>query len=677
MSAESPSQRVQPTPPVTCPVCGTIDPPGAFCVSCGAHLSRQRGNGPDWMRVRAYAGAPGEHLLRMSAVSSVFPHLPHRSRAAFRAGLAVLVVLLVALALLRWQAALIAVTALGVPLLFLIYLEESDVYHHLPVRALVLTGVIGAGLGVGWAVLTGPIVARSYTAGSGLGSTGAHVLRDGLAIPAGGAVLMLVPAVLVRLLRPPTRESLDGYLIGSLGAIAYTAAAILTRLTPQLATGPIASGRPVAGLCVEAGIQGVAMPLTAASAGGLVGAALWYTRRADPPRRGVSWSAVVPAAVVVLAVYAGLGFADITPLPPGLQLAVHLMIAAAAILALRIALHLGLLHEAHEAMRGEPLLCTNCHHVVPDMAFCANCGAALRAASRSSREARRVVHPVQAEPTSQTTPGPPPSGPAWTGYAVPAPSYTAAAARHTSHTRLFVILGAALAVVAAAVVVVSWSITPPPAPRSNCPPFCGGPPTGPPGAAPTPVGAPPSAAPSAAPAPPGGEPPAAGQAAVPPVLPGPPAQAFPRRTFDGGFTLAYPGIATIAKDGWTMSLAGGQALLYGEPAGNRTPIQIAQNTIQQRLRGATIAYQIPNAMVGYQPGYGEIDDYYLQNPNSKSIRLRVLAMAAVKNGLALIAFAVGPYVEHTDGHPSGANLEIADTMGYFVNSFRWPGDPPR
>ena len=55
---------------------------------------------------------------------------------------------------------------------------------------------------------------------------------------------MLVPAVVVRLLRPPTRESLDGFMIGALGALTFTAAATLTRLAPQFATGMVPRDRP-------------------------------------------------------------------------------------------------------------------------------------------------------------------------------------------------------------------------------------------------------------------------------------------------------------------------------------------------------------------------------------------------------------------------------------------------
>lgn len=393
----------QAVPTVDCRVCGTEVPTAAFCGFCGALLSTQRGDGPDWLRVRAYAAAKGEHLLRMSMVSSLFPHLPHRSRAAFRAGLAIVVVLLIFCAVLRWQAPLIGISALGFAVLFVIYLEESDVYgdENLPLPTLVETGALGAGLGVVWALLTGPVAARSYAV---IGAVPERVLYVGLVIPVGGAVLMLVPAVVVRLLRPPGLESLDGFLIGSLGAVAFAAAGTLTRLTPQLATGLVAHHRHVAGLLVEAGVQGVAVPVTAAAAGGLTGAALWLTRGADAadrPGRRV-YGAILPAVLVVLAIYAGLGLIDITPLPPEAQAVLHLLVAGLAIMTVRIGVHVALLHEAHDVLGGEPTLCPECHHVVPDMAFCPNCGVANRASSRSSRNKRRLSLPGPADGTTES-----------------------------------------------------------------------------------------------------------------------------------------------------------------------------------------------------------------------------------------------------------------------------------
>lgn len=55
-------------------------------------------------------------------------------------------------------------------------------------------------------------------------------------------------------------------------------------------------------------------------------------------------------------------------------------------------------------------------------------------------------------------------------------------------------------------------------------------------------------------------------------------------------------------------------------------------------------------------------------------------MVAVKHGVALIAAADGPYAEfgpdNTD-HPAAVDVDIARTLGDFVNSFRWQGDPSR
>jgi len=81
----------------------------------------------------------------------------------------------------------------------------------------------------------------------------------------------------------------------------------LTRLAPQFRTG-LVSKRPMDSLLVEAGIRGVAVPLTAAAVGGLIGAALWFTRppSKEKQRPGVVRLLLVSFAVAVLAVYIGL-----------------------------------------------------------------------------------------------------------------------------------------------------------------------------------------------------------------------------------------------------------------------------------------------------------------------------------------------------------------------------------
>ena len=386
-------------PTAECRICQVDVPAGEYCGLCGCHLTPRPGEGPDWLRIRDFGAAPGEHLLQPSLTSSLFPHLPPRSRIVFRAGLAVVLIALVAFALLRLPAALVTVAALGFPFLFMLYVRESDGFADIPARTWALTAALGIGLGVGWVLLTGGMMARSYGVALGTGIVGARMLRMGIGIPLGGVILMLMPAVIVRLLRPPTREALDGFMIGALGALSFTAAATLTRLAPQFGTG-VVSKRPMDSLIVEAGIRGVAVPLTAAAAGGLIGAALWFKRppSKEKQRPGVVRALLVSFAVAVLAVYLGLGLIDVAHFPQVLMLALYLALALVALFLLRVGLQLALLHEAHDEIQSdEPLLCPHCGHVVPDMAFCPACGVATRASSRSSRTARRDIRPVRSD----------------------------------------------------------------------------------------------------------------------------------------------------------------------------------------------------------------------------------------------------------------------------------------
>jgi hypothetical protein len=416
-------------PTMHCFVCDTDVPAGAFCGTCGAHLSPERGDGRGVLRSTAYAAAPGEPVLELSVASSLFPHLPHGSRIPFRVALWVLLLALIAFAVLRWQAPLITVSALGFPLLFLLYLHESDIDDDLPVSSLVLTAVLGVGLGVGWALLTGAIVADSYDVALSNGTSAGNSIVKGLVVPAGSAILMVLPAMVVRLLRPATRESLDGFVIGALGAIGFVAAATLTRLAPQFATGITAHHQPLAGLLAEAGIQGLAMPLTAAAAGGLVGVAVWFTRPTGMDRRPMV-VLLVSSFTVVLGLCVALGCSELVSLTYGVHFGLHMLVAGFALVALRIGVQTALLYEAHdETNPGAQVLCPHCDHVIPDSAFCPNCGVAARAASRTARATHR------SSDTARVLAGRP-------GYAVPTGSYAAVPVRHTTYAGLLTALGA-------------------------------------------------------------------------------------------------------------------------------------------------------------------------------------------------------------------------------------------
>ena len=105
--------------------------------------------------------------------------------------------------------------------------------------------------------------------------------------------------------------------------------------------------------------------------------ALWFTGQKDNPHEhpGRTRAALILLACMVLLIHAGLGVVDIMGVPQTTMITAHLALTAVALLALRVALQLALLHEAHDPIeRDEPLLCVHCEHVVPDMAFCPACG---------------------------------------------------------------------------------------------------------------------------------------------------------------------------------------------------------------------------------------------------------------------------------------------------------------
>lgn len=156
----------------------------------------------------------------------------------------------------------------------------------------------------------------------------------------------------------------------------------------------------------------------------------------------------------------------------------------------------------------------------------------------------------------------------------------------------------------------------------------------------------------------------------------------------GAFSVGYPAQGTpydvtTAPDGVTARYTagdGGVMRLYGEPAKSRVARGVVTDVIAAKFPNATVAYELPNAMLGYQLGYGVIVDF--QRPElSARFPLRAVIVAAVKNDVALVATAEGPFRRFSPdfgpGPPSSANLELAMDMGRYVESFKWKGDPPR
>jgi len=467
-----------------------------------------------------------------------------RQRAVYATGFAALVATLAVFAVLRWPAPLVTVGALGVPLLYALHLYRVGAQY----RRLVLIAAFGVALGVGWALASAGLVADSYDAALGPGTSRARIVLSTVAVAVVSAVVMLLPVVAARLAWRAPRKCLDGFTFGAAGALSVGAALTLSRLVPQFATGLAADDWPVGVLLIQAAVQGVALPITVAAIGGLVGAALWSGRR----------PAVAFSLVVVLTVSVAIGLLDSAAWAAGPLLVGYLAVAVGAVVALRAG------------------------------------GVSLGAA-----------------------PGGTPL--AW----------------------LMPRLGAGVAVVAAAGMAAAALLAPAP-PRYVCPPDCG----------PAPLAE--------------------------------PLESNPRFvSADGAFSVQYPGPGSayevrLDPDGVELEFVGGDTgilQLFGMPAEGRGAEKLVEELLAEHFPDAEIDYEIPNAMVGYQPGYGVVVDEYSPDSATAFTRLRLIVMAAVRDDYALVAAAIGPYHEFSrefgNGHPSAANLQLALDMGKYVNSFRW------
>ena len=365
---------------VSCPYCGAAGPGSPFCGACGAHLAHHDRRKAA-RRLHSYAAFPDEPLFRASVVSSLFPQLASQSRTAFRLAFGLFAVVLLALALAaRLGPAVVAVSALGVPLLFLFYLVEilpAEKGSVPPVAALFL---IGGGLGAAFALLLGSTVSSALIPTLTLSWASAAVLSSALLAPVVAQLLMVLPVLVLSSRRPARSHALDGFTAGATSALGFSFAVVLTELSSGVKAGEVTHG-PVLGVLTEAVLRGVSAPLVSAALTGYIGATLWIRNDARTAAGG-HWLTSLPVAfALALVLQVGLGFADVARLPDAVLIVVHLFAALFALAVLRVGLHHVLLHEQRNVGSGKSRSCPHCENDVPAMPFCPTCGVSENAPS--------------------------------------------------------------------------------------------------------------------------------------------------------------------------------------------------------------------------------------------------------------------------------------------------------
>jgi len=356
---------------VVCPHCGARVPPGVFCGNCGEHLEHTAEHG----RRSAYAAAPHEPVALSSVITTLFPHLPHRQVHVFREVLAAGVGLVLLLAALRLVAPATLVSVLLMPVLYLLYLYESEVYEDEPVRVLLSTVAAGGVLGFAYFEIANHLTTAR------IGGTAQGPLVTAVLLPLIAQVLMLA-GPLVLLTRTKFDETLDGLTFAAASALGFTLVDVIASSWPFF-TAPLVHGVATDDV-LRILRSGVVASVVNAGTTGIIAAAMW--RRVPGHLGRAMW--VTPTGVIAgFATQVALGIAGYYVPDPLSLLIVWAAGGALLLVVIRIVVHTALLEEAGEHRIGPLAPCGECHRLVPAMAFCPNCGAARLAAPKHARVA--------------------------------------------------------------------------------------------------------------------------------------------------------------------------------------------------------------------------------------------------------------------------------------------------
>ena len=367
-----------------CDHCANDVPDGVFCTRCGAHQGAAEAVGDPKLRERSYAAHPGEAVVHASVITTLFPHLGqhkvHEFRWAFLAGLGGILILYLA----GLITAAILVSAFLVPVLYLIYLYEAQVYRDEP--AMVLGFTIGGGFLVGLilTVITNAVV-NPITASAGLAADMGTLVVAGFLVPIVQEAAKPLPALLLRG-REPFTETIDGLVFGIAAGLGFSVAETLIRFSSVITALPIHSdnsGNWVYPLMSIAIFQ----PLLQGSATGIVVAAIWRHARGRFEKR--EWGGILVAVLAHIAFTTGSTALTELGAFPLVVVIWQAIVVGGLLIYVRYLLHHSLLEEAAH-MGFSETVCPSCHRHIYASGFCPNCGMALTAAPSHVKRARRA-----------------------------------------------------------------------------------------------------------------------------------------------------------------------------------------------------------------------------------------------------------------------------------------------
>ncbi|HEU4947491.1 MAG TPA: PrsW family glutamic-type intramembrane protease [Kribbella sp.] len=379
-----------------CPRCSSDVPEVShFCHHCGNDL--QAG---DAERKKAYAAKPDEPVASFRLVSTIMPQGAGRQPYTYKVALGIALALTVLTAGLGALPVAIMIAAFAVPIVYILYLYDVNLWEDEPVpvvaAAFVVTGVLAAVFTWLWSQRIG--LSIELTGENASGPVGRDLLILVLLVPVVSELIRQVgPLYLAS--RPRYDDLMDGLTFGVVSGVGFACFETLVLHWSWISGGFASPGSSTATWVSVVLLQGFVKPLIYGTATGLAVAEFsglgerydGFTAR---------WVAGLLQAMLVNALFQGgvylLSFVGGRSSAVGAILGVvwGLVLLGALIILVRTVLHKGLLEAALESAArggsnhasGELAFCSRCEMpLLPHSDFCSACGNSVRAVPKSDR----------------------------------------------------------------------------------------------------------------------------------------------------------------------------------------------------------------------------------------------------------------------------------------------------
>lgn len=134
---------------------------------------------------------------------------------------------------------------------------------------------------------------------------------------------------------------------------------------------------------------------------------------------------------------------------------------------------------------------------------------------------------------------------------------------------------------------------------------------------------------------------------------------------------------------WDLTASGGGGSInfpygvFGQAANGRTAEQVSQSYQSSQFPQATMLYQITQAGLGYEPGWGAVYDLNVQAPDGGSIDSRLFIVTSISGNTAVTFAGIGFVKSEQEEHPNPSGTPMAQIFSFLLNQVTMPGEKPK